>query len=85
MRPFNFAEIPSNESVASTVTLLVSAWFTLAGGAMLTEPTVDSQVRALGAKTPVVTVRQIAAMQEQQPEAHFTIHVVAERTAARVS
>jgi hypothetical protein len=84
MRPFTFAEtIPSNESVASMVTLLVCAWFTAAGAAMLAEPTVDQQLRSFSAKTPVVTVRQVATF--QAPEVRETIHVVAQRTGPGVS
>jgi len=56
----------------------------VAAGAMLAEPSVDSQVRALAAKTPVVTVRQITARAEQ-PDTRFTIEVVAKRDAGRVS
>ena len=36
MSTYRFAKIPSNGSVAAVVTLAVSAWFTLAGAAMLT-------------------------------------------------
>jgi hypothetical protein len=83
MSPFQFAHIPSNESVASLVTIVASAWFLMAAGAMLAEPSVEQQARALHAKTPVVVVRQVSAM--QMPEAHFTIHVVAQRTNPGVS
>jgi hypothetical protein len=83
MSNYKFVELPSNESVASVMTFLVSAWFVLAGAAMLAEPSVDQQVKALAAKTPVVTVRQLTAFAE--PEARFTIEVVAKRDGARVS
>ena len=79
------AEMPSNESVASAVTFVVSAWFLAAGAAMLSEPSVESQTRALAAKTPVVIVRQVQAMQEMQPDVRETIHVVAQRTGPGVS
>ena len=85
MSQFKFAEVPSNDSVASLVTLVVSAWFLAAAGAILAEPTVDAQTRALHAKTPVVTVRQLSVTEAVQPDARFTIHVVAERSAAGVS
>lgn len=85
MRPFKFAEVPSNDSVASLVTFVVSTWFLVAAGAMLVEPSVEQQARALHAKTPVVTVRQVSAMEEEQPGARFTIRVVAERTGPGVS
>ena len=80
MSTFRFAEVPSNDSVASLVTFLVSAWFLAAGGAMLAEPSVDSQARAM-AKTPVVTVRQLSVSEAVQPDARFTIQVVAQRLA----
>jgi hypothetical protein len=38
MNEYKFAEYPSNSSVASGVTLLVSAWFLVAAGAILAEP-----------------------------------------------
>ena len=83
MSPFKFADVPSNESVASLVTFVVSAWFLAAAGAMLAEPTVESQARALHSRTPTVTVNQLSV--SQAPEARFTIQVVAERSARRVS
>ncbi len=60
MSAYRFAEVPSNESVATVMTFLVSAWFLVAAGAMLAEPSVDQQARALQAKTPVVTVRTLS-------------------------
>jgi hypothetical protein len=81
MSTFRFADVPSNDSVASLVTFLVSAWFLAAGGAMLAEPSVDSQARAIQAKTPTVTVRQISVSEAVQPDARFTINVVAQRLA----
>ena len=40
MNAYQFlAKLPSNGSVASVVTLLVSAWFLVAAGAILTDPT----------------------------------------------
>ena len=37
MNAFKFSGLPSNSSVAATVTLLVCAWFAAAGGAILTD------------------------------------------------
>ncbi len=82
MSAYRFAELPSNESVATLMTFLVSAWFLVAAGAMLVEPSVDQQARALHAKTPVVTVRTLSTA---EPDAHFTIQVVAKRGSAGVS
>ena len=84
MRQLKFAEIPSRDTVASAVTLLVCAWFTAAGGAILAEPNVESQARAAH-RTPVVTIRQIAVVQEQQPAIRETVTVVASRSGHRVS
>jgi hypothetical protein len=78
MSQFKFAQIPGNDTIASAVTLLVCAWFTAAGGAILAEPSVEQQARAAH-RTPVVTVRQLAFMQEEQPAVRETIQVVASR------
>ena len=82
MNTYKFDELPSSETVASMTTFLISAWFLVAAGAMLREPSVDQQQRALAAKTPVVTVREIMAYAEQP---RVTIEVVAKRDSARVS
>ena len=84
MSQYKFAEVPSNDTIASVVTLLVCAWFTAAGGAMLVEPSVDQQARAAH-RTPVVTVRQIAVVDEQLPTVRETVTVVASRGGQRVS
>jgi len=85
MSPFKHAHAPNSDSVAALVTFVVSGWFLMAAGAMLVEPSVEQQARALHAKTPVVTVRQVSAMQEEQPDARFTIQVVAQRNGPGVS
>ena len=82
MNTYKFDELPSSETVASVTTFVISAWFLVAAGVMLREPTVDEQQRALAAKTPVVTVREITAYAEQP---RVTIEVVAKRESARVS
>ena len=83
MSTYKFAQIPGNETVASLTYLLVSAWFTVAAGAILAEPSVEQQARAAHARTPEVNVRMISAQTE--PDARFQIQVVAKRGAARVS
>jgi hypothetical protein len=83
MNNYRFAHMPSNDSVASLVTLLVCAWFTAAAGAILAEPSVEQQAR-LQARTPEVSVRQLSVTEATQPDARFTVHVVAKRL-ARVS
>ena len=82
MSNYKFDELPNSESVATLTSFLISAWFLVAAGAMLKEPSVDQQQRALAAKTPVVTVREITAYAEQP---RVTIEVVAKRESARVS
>jgi len=82
MNTYKFDDLPNSETVASVSTFLISAWFLVAAGAMLREPSVDEQQRALAAKTPVVTVREITAYAEQP---RVTIEVVAKRDSARVS
>ena len=78
MQPFKFAELPSHSAVAAAVTTLVSAWFFVAGAAMLASPT-DTEV-ARGAS---VTVKPLAPEASAQPasvaDARFTIVVEARR------
>ena len=84
MNAYRFASYPSNSAVASGVTMLVSAWFLVAGGLILTDSagTPQAPVQAAPvtqsseeAATPVITNVAIA------PEAHFTINVEAHRSA----
>jgi len=82
MSPFKFAKVPGSDTVASYVTLLVCAWFTAVGGAMLAEPSVEAQARAAH-RNPVVTVRQIAV--QELPAVRETVTVVASRGGQRVS
>jgi hypothetical protein len=84
MSQYKFTKVPSNDTVATVVTLLVSAWFTAAGAAMLAEPSVEQQARNAH-RTPVVTVRQLAVLEEQQPDVRFTVNVVASRSMLGVS
>ena len=44
MKTFRFASLPSHSSVVAGVTTLVSAWFLVAAGTIIADPTVD-QVR----------------------------------------
>lgn len=73
MKPFQFAQLPSNTSVANFVTILVSAWFVLASGAILTDQHSEGTIER--AKAP-------AAQTEIAPEAHFTIVVEGRRSTA---
>ena len=82
MSTYKFDELPNTESVASLTSFLISAWFLVAAGLMLAEPSVEQQQRAIASKTPVVTVRQVASYAEQP---RVTIEVVAKRDSARLS
>ncbi len=76
MNAYKFAHYPSNSVVASGVTMLVSAWFLVAGGLILTDAspgvTQRTEALALPAATPATAVA---------PEARLTITVVARRSA----
>ena len=72
MNTFKFSGLPSNAAVASTVTLLVSAWFVLAGGAILTDQHSEGTIESARA-APVVSEAVIPA------EARFTVVVEARR------
>jgi hypothetical protein len=75
MNEYRFAEYPSNSSVASGVTLLVSAWFLVAAGAIIADPVSPYTQRPAAvaqAKAPVVVA-------EVAPAAYFTITVEAKR------
>lgn len=72
MSTYRFAALPSHSAVAATVTVLVSAWFTVAGVSMAfdaTEP--DTRVSAPSAPattaaTPDVTTRiEVTARRSQ--------------------
>lgn len=71
MKPYEFAHMPSNAAVSSVVTVLVSAWFVLASGAILSDH--HSQANIERAKTPTEQAQVV-------PDAHFTITVEARRS-----
>src|SRR5258706_6273041 len=52
MTAYRFAELPSNSSVASFVTLLVSGWFLVASGAILADPASPYTQRAQSQTVP---------------------------------
>jgi hypothetical protein len=72
MKPYEFANMPSSAAVSSLVTVLVSAWFVLASGAILTDQ--HSAANIERAKTP-------SEHAQVTPDAHFTITVEARRLA----
>lgn len=73
MPAYNFSTMPSNSAVAASVTLLVTAWFALAGGAILTDNHSEGTIEAARAPAPAYTA-------EIPPEARLTIVVEARRS-----
>jgi hypothetical protein len=86
MTEYRFAEYPSNSSVASGVTMLVSAWFLVAAGAILVDPSSPYTGRQeLQAQAATVTVAQLTPAPRlvsavaAEADTHFTITVEAKR------
>lgn len=74
MNTYKFSGLPTHSSVAATVTLLVCAWFALAGGAILT----DQHSAAI-----IESARAAPAAYTEIPDAaRLTIVVEAKRLAA---
>ncbi|MEP7070698.1 MAG: hypothetical protein ABI789_15725 [Usitatibacter sp.] len=85
MNAYKFAEYPSNASVASGVTFLVSAWFLVAAGLILTDssaytPRVQPHVAPV-AQNDDETAYPAPTHVAIAPEARFTINVEASRPA----
>jgi len=78
VKPYEFASLPRTSSVAGAVTMLASAWFVLAGAAILSdrhsEYTVESSRPA--------PVAEATAVAHAIPDARFTIVVEGRRSAA---
>lgn len=72
MSTYRFAGLPSSASVSSLVTVLASAWFVVASGAILTGQHSEGTLEM--AKTPT-------SQAQVTPDAHFTITVEARRSA----
>jgi hypothetical protein len=84
MNTYKFAEYPSNSSVASGVTMLVSVWFLVAAGAILSDPPSVYTQRALAHETTAPASYADAAAAPAvaiSPDAHLTITVEAKRSA----
>jgi hypothetical protein len=84
MEAYKFAAYPSNSSVASGVTMLVSVWFLVAAGAILTDPPSPyTSQRVHAAAAPVTRFVEapapVAAAVAIAPEARLTIVVEARR------
>jgi len=74
MNAYKFSDMPSNAAVTSVVTLLVSAWFVLASGAILTDQHSESTLES---------ARALPVQYTESPDSgHMTIVVEARRSAA---
>src|SRR4051812_32178617 len=82
MNTYRFAQYPSNSSVASGVTMLVSAWFLVAAGAILADPPSQYTHRSLAAAHAQPVTVAMSANPVIAPQAHFTITVEASRSAS---
>ena len=84
MSAYKFVNVPSNSSVDFGVTMLVSVWFLVAAGAILSDPsspyTNRNQVQAVAAKVETAPATTVAIA----PEARLTIKVEARRLASQV-
>jgi len=85
---YKFAEFKSESSVASGVTVLVSAWFLVAAGAILADPvspyTQRTVVQEAATPSAVTTVAEAPSAKlfpvvATAPAARFTITVEAKR------
>ena len=80
MNAYQFlARLPSNDSVASVVTVVVSAWFLVAAGAILADPASPYTQRPGPAFHEVITVVATAEAAPQVSRARETITVFARR------
>ena len=72
MKSYEFTQAPSNAAVSNVVTVLVSAWFVIASGAIFAGQ--HSEANIDRARTPTEHAQVV-------PDAHFTITVEARRNA----
>jgi hypothetical protein len=73
---YRFAELPSNSSVAAFVTFAVSAWFLVAGAAIVADGTSPGSGQAPAQAIPVVYTAPAVAI---SPEARLIIVVEGRR------
>ncbi len=71
MNNYRFAAYPSNSSVAAGVTVLVSAWFLIAGAAILSDPS-SPYTRKVVRAAPPAKMAQV-----ETPSVSGTIYVSA--------
>jgi len=87
MSTFRFAAYPSNSSVASGVTVLVSAWFLVAAGAILSDPSSPYTTRPVRAAPAPRTahVEFVRPVSAAGPDMFDTITVSAKRSSGRTA
>ncbi|HEX4334253.1 MAG TPA: hypothetical protein VH040_19090 [Usitatibacter sp.] len=78
MNAFRFAAYPSNDLVAAGVTVLVSAWFLVAAGAILGDPASPYTQRNVQAQSAQVVMTEAPA--HGMPRVHYTVMVMGKRT-----
>lgn len=76
MNTYRFAELPSNASVSAFVTFAVSAWFLVAGAAIVSDEGVGVPAAAQAETIPVVYAAPAVAI---EPEARLIIVVEGRR------
>jgi len=77
MNAFKFAAYPSNDLVAAGVTVIASAWFLVAAGAILNDPASPYTQRAVEAKPAQVALAEAPA--RNVPHVHYTVKVMGKR------
>jgi hypothetical protein len=77
MNAFKFAAYPSNDLVAAGVTVLASAWFLVAAGAILNDPASPYTQRVVEAKPAQVAMLEAPA--RSIPHVHYTVKVMGKR------
>ena len=78
MNAFRFADYPSNDLIAAGVTVLVSAWFLVAAGAILNDPASPYTQRVVEAGRAQVAMADAPA--RSVPHVHYTVRVMGKRT-----
>ncbi len=83
MNAYKFAQHRSDSAVASGITLLVSVWFLVAAGAILSDPISPYTRRGEARAAPLVHTADASpiAGSPVAPDAHFRITVEARRGA----
>ncbi|HEX4781272.1 MAG TPA: hypothetical protein VH301_10990 [Usitatibacter sp.] len=81
MNAYRFAAYPSNSVVAAGVTVLVSAWFLVAAGAILTDPPSPYTQRVQPMQERLAAAEEPVQVRAATPHVHYTVMVVGKRSA----